>query len=519
LVEDNVENNLCYGAEEGLVDITVSGGVTPYEFTWSNGEKSEDLINVISDTYSVSVKDANGSVQTLQTEVTQPEPLVLEVDSVNNVNCAGDETGYLSVVASGGVAPYSYSWNNGNRDQNLEGAKAGVYLATVTDANGCETTIEAEITEPPTMIATIDAITDIQCYGDSTGAIYVTAQEGVEPYTFEWSNGATTPDITGLKAGSYRLKITQGNGCVTYLDAEVVEPSPFNASVASVTDVNCYGDLDGAIDIDVSGGVEPYNYSWSNGAETQDIASVRADDYSVLITDANGCLITKNTTIEQPPKLRVVIDSVRNVKCCGDTSGAIFISVEGGEGPYEYEWSNGATTQDIENLELGKYTVTVTDARGCTVDALDEQDVDLYEEVVTTGKFTTRDIQFDVAKSTIRPESFRVVNKIATLMKEHPDLAFRIDGHTDADGSAESNLQLSQDRAESIKAALIKFGIAETRLKTKGWGESRPIASNATQEGKQQNRRVEFISLTGTLSGDLVENPDFSLDEEEERED
>lgn len=519
LVEDNVENNLCYGAEEGLIDITVSGGVTPYDFTWSNGEKSEDLINVISDTYSVNVKDANGCVQTLETEVTQPDPLVLEVDSVNNVNCAGDETGYLSVVASGGVAPYSYSWNNGNRDQTLQGARAGIYLATVTDANGCETTIEAEITEPPTMIATIDAITDIQCFGDSTGAVYVTAQEGVEPYTFEWSNGATTPDITGLKAGSYRLKITQGNGCITYLDAEVVEPSPFNASVASVNDVNCYGDLDGAIDIDVTGGVEPYNYSWSNGAESQDIANVRADDYSVLITDANGCLISKNTTIQQPPKLRVVIDSVRNVKCCGDTSGAIFISVEGGEGPYQYEWSNGATTQDIENLELGKYTVTVTDARGCTVDALDEQDVDLYEEVVTTGKFTTRDIQFDVAKSTIRPESFRVVNKIATLMKEHPDLAFRIDGHTDADGSAESNLRLSQDRAESIKAALIKFGIAETRLKTKGWGESRPIASNATQEGKQQNRRVEFISLTGTLSGDLVENPDFSLDEEEDRED
>ena len=99
LVEDNVENNLCYGAEEGLIDITVSGGVTPYDFTWSNGEKSEDLINVISDTYSVNVKDANGCVQTLETEVTQPDPLVLEVDSVNNVNCAGDETGYLSVVA------------------------------------------------------------------------------------------------------------------------------------------------------------------------------------------------------------------------------------------------------------------------------------------------------------------------------------------------------------------------------------------------------------------------------------
>ena len=126
--------------------------------------------------------------------------------------------------------------------------------------------------------------------------------------------------------------------------------------------------------------------------------------------------------------------------------------------------------------------------------------------MVTQGKFTTRDILFDIARANIKSESFTAVNRIATLMKEHPDLTFRIDGHTDSDGTMVSNHNLSEDRAVSIKRALIKFGINENRIFTKGWGESKPIASNTTQAGKAQNRRVEFISLTGTLTGEMIEN-------------
>ena len=383
---------------------------------------------------------------------------------------------------------------------------AGQYDAIITDANGCKTSIKGEIKQPNALINTIDAITNIQCFGENTGSIYVTALEGVEPYTFEWSNGEITEDIRNLTAGSYRLKITQGNGCISYLEAVVEEPPLFESDVVSVTDVKCFGAELGAIDIDVSGGVTPYEYAWSNGETTQDIVNVRADNYSVMVTDANGCLNTINAAIQQPSELEMKIDSVKNVKCCGDNSGAIYISVTGGVAPYDYLWSNGATTQDIENLILGVYTVNITDANGCVISPLSSEKLDLYEQVVTTGKFITRGIEFDVGKSTIKPSSFRIVNKIATLMKEHPDITFRIDGHTDSDGSADLNQKLSESRSESIKSALIKFGISEFRLFTKGWGESRPIASNATAEGRKKNRRVEFVSLTGTLSGEMIGN-------------
>ncbi|GAB4239322.1 MAG: hypothetical protein Tsb0034_15310 [Ekhidna sp.] len=500
---DTVQHNLCKNDRKGLIDITVSGGVTPYEYTWSNGEKSEDLVNVIADSYTVLVKDANGCTQEISAEVLEPQLLTVIIDSVSHVTCFGDETGYLEARAAGGNGPYSFEWSNGSTGPYISDVLAGEYEVIVTDQNGCQSSVNGLIEQPVEFVHHINAITDIQCYGDSTGAIYVTAMEGVPPYTFEWSNGATTRDITNVKAGDYRLKITQGNGCISYLDATIEQPDLFDYEIVSITDVNCYGDTEGAIDIDIIGGVEPYTVAWSNGATTEDLEGVPADNYSAIVTDANGCLLTINATIEQPTKLELVIDSVRNVKCCGDTSGAIFISVSGGNPPYKYEWSNGATTQDITNLALGKYTVTVTDASGCEVTSLEEGQLDLYEQVVTTGKFVTRGIQFDVASAVIKSESFRIVNKIATLMKQHPDLTFRIEGHTDSDGSAEFNLKLSQERARSIKQALIKFGISENRLQTQGWGESKPIASNATQAGKQENRRVEFISLTGNLQGGL----------------
>ena len=503
---DTIQNNLCAFDNKGLIDITVSGGVTPYIYTWSNGSHSEDLLNVISGSYSLQVKDANGCTNSITAIVTEPDVLTVSIDTISHLQCSGDANGFVSLKVQGGQAPYNYIWNNGATTSSLKDIKAGEYQAKVTDKNGCVTNITAMVNQPPVLIKTIDAITDIRCFGDSTGAIYATALEGSGPYKFEWSNGETTDNIKNLKAGTYTLKITESNGCVSTLEATVEQPSLFASKLENITDVNCFGDITGAVDISVLGGVEPYAFSWSNGETSEDIKEVRADNYSVMISDANGCLNTINASVEQPTELTMKIDSVHNVKCCGDKSGAIYISVAGGEAPYKYQWSNGATTQDLENLVLGQYTVNITDARGCTITNLDAEQLNLYEQVVTQGKFTTRDINFDVARATIKPESFRTINKIATLMKEHPDLTFRVDGHTDADGTAESNEKLSEDRAESIKRALIKFGISEKRIYVKGWGESNPIASNLTAEGKAKNRRVEFISLTGTLSGTMIEN-------------
>ena len=512
IAEDTVYSVSCFGDSKGFIDINVKGGVYPYTYKWSNGATSEDVVNVMAGNYQVKVNDANGCEKTFTTSIEQPDQLVVVLDSLQHNECSGRADGRISIHVEGGVAPYDYYWSDGQNTPTLSGLAAGEYRATITDANGCITEFSTEITQPYELVKSIDAITDVRCYGEESGSINVSVMGGVQPYSFEWSNGATTKDIHQVPAGSYSLKITEGNGCVSTLSAEIEEPPSFTASADQVKDVECFGYRTGSIGIDVDGGVQPYRFAWSNGATTQNISSVGADSYAVMITDANGCIKTVNAEVTEPPLLELRIDSTRNVKCCGDNSGAIFISVTGGVEPYNYEWSNGATTQDIENLVLGVYTVNVTDANGCIVSTPDN--MTLYEQVVSKGKFTTRDINFDVAKSTIKPESFTTINRIATFMKEHPGISFRIDGHTDSDGSDAFNQKLSEDRSKAIRSALIKFGIHESRLESKGWGESKPIATNATKEGKALNRRVEFIALTGTLDGTLVENDERALQDE-----
>lgn len=501
---DAVQHVKCHGDAAGLIDIAVQGGVFPYTYSWSNGATSEDLVNVLAGVYVVDVKDANGCAKSLAATIEQPQKLVATAESIEHLKCAGDSTGSITINVSGGVAPYSYLWSDGSSNPQARNLLAGEYRVIVTDSNNCTAIFNAEITQPPALVRSIDAISDIRCYGENTGSITVSVMGGTLPYEFLWSNGATTKDLKGVPAGLYRLTITEGNGCQSELEASIEEPLPFHAAVKHVEHVKCFGEMTGSIEVEVSGGALPYSFSWSNGETTQNIDSLAANSYALMITDGNGCIRTIHAEVTEPPLLTLKIDSVRNVRCCGDNSGAIYITVSGGVPPYEYLWSNGATTEDIENLVLGVYTVVATDANNCVVSTADN--TTLYEQIVSQGMFTTRDINFDVAKSIIKPESFSTINRIASFMKEHPDLSFRIDGHTDSDGSEAFNQKLSEERAEAIKEALIKFGIRENRLITKGWGESKPVVPNTTPENKALNRRVEFIALTGTLDGTLIEN-------------
>ncbi len=501
---DTIYHIMCEGSNTGFIDVNVNGGVSPYSYTWSNGVVSEDLVNAMAGTYTLTVKDANGCTEKLSATINQPGKLIVTLEDIEHLKCAGDATGEINVKVTGGAAPYKYSWSNGETSAQVRNLKAGDYRLMVTDANNCSAVFHASVNEPPALVKSIDAISDIRCNGENSGSIIVSVSEGTLPYKFEWNNGVTTKDLRGASAGNYKLVITEGNGCQTTLEANIEEPTPFHASVTNVAHVRCFGEKTGRIDVAVDGGVLPYKFAWSNGSFAQNIEELGADSYALMVTDANGCIRSVHAEITEPALLTLSIDSVKNVNCCGDNSGAIYITVDGGIKPYKYEWSNGATTEDIENLILGVYTVNVTDANNCVVSTPDN--MTLYEQVVSKGMFTTRDINFDVAKSIIKSESFSTINRIASFMKEYPDISFRIDGHTDSDGSDEFNQKLSEERAQAIKEALIKFGIRENRLAAKGWGESKPVVPNTTAANKALNRRVEFIALTGTIEGTLIEN-------------
>jgi hypothetical protein len=213
-------------------------------------------------------------------------------------------------------------------------------------------------------VLTTTVVTNVNCFGENNGAIDLSVSGGVSPYTYVWTTGALTQDVTGLLAGTYTVTVTDANGCTKTTSATVTEP-PVLALSATVTNVLCNGNNTGAIDLTVTGGSPAYTYVWSNGANVQDPSNLSAGTYTVTVTDTHGCSKTISATVTQPPALSLST-TVTNILCNGSSTGAIDLTVSGGVMPYAYLWTNGATTQDISNLVAGTYTVTVTDANGCT---------------------------------------------------------------------------------------------------------------------------------------------------------
>lgn len=354
-------NATCSGSANGGVDLTVFGGVTPYTFNWSNGATTEDLVGVVAGTYLVTVTDANNCTILRSTTVIQPSSLSL-TSVITNVPCFGG-TGAVDLSVTGGTAPFTYSWNNGDTTQDLTGVPAGIYTVLVTDSNACQTQLTATVLQPP-VLSLAATVNNVTCFGANNGSINLTVNGGVPPYTFNWSNAATSEDLVGIAGNTYFVTATDANGCDVSGTYVVNEPPALTTSIVG-SNVTCYGLANGSADLTVGGGTPPYSYLWSNFQATQDISLIGPGWYYVIVTDANSCTKRDSVLITQPAQI-VVTGVVTNLLCNGAGTGAINLSVTGGVGAYTFNWSNGETTEDIDTLAAGTYTVTVTDATFCT---------------------------------------------------------------------------------------------------------------------------------------------------------
>jgi len=209
----------------------------------------------------------------------------------------------------------------------------------------------------------VDGSSNPNCAGGADGFINLSVSGGKAPYTYAWTNGATTEDISGLSAGIYAITITDARGCKVVLDAQLTDPERINISINS-SDPSC-PEESGSIDISITGGTAPYRYIWNNGATTQDIDNATAGNYQVNVTDALGCSqLSENISINSPNDFNVKLTPI-DVKCYGLTNGEVLLDIDG-SGAYTFAWSNGDTTASISNIGIGTYTVSVTDANGCT---------------------------------------------------------------------------------------------------------------------------------------------------------
>jgi gliding motility-associated-like protein len=355
----------CFGNNTGSIDLTVTGGVAPYVFAWSNQAITEDLNNIPSGVYTVTATDANGCTTTQTVTITQPQAALALSTTQVNVLCFGNSTGSVNLTVTGGTAPYNYLWSNNGTAEDPTGMAAGAYTVTVTDANGCTAQTSVTITQPQAGLALSTTQVNVLCNGNNTGSINLTVTGGTAPYTYAWTNNTTLEDPTGLVAGTYTVTVTDANGCTATTTVTITQPAILTSSFTQVN-VGCFGNNTGSIDLTVNGGVAPYVYAWSNQAITEDLNNIPSGVYTVTATDANGCTTTQTVTITQPQAALALSTTQVNVLCFGNSTGSVNLTVTGGTAPYNYLWSNNGTAEDPTGMAAGAYTVTVTDANGCT---------------------------------------------------------------------------------------------------------------------------------------------------------
>jgi gliding motility-associated-like protein len=361
----------CNGGSDGAIDIIVTGGTPSYTFIWTNGATTEDLTNLPAGIYCVTATDANGCTATVCDTVAEPTPIDI-TKVIGNVSCNGLSDANIDITVTGGTPGpgYSYLWSyNAQTTEDLAGIPAGQYIVTVTDSRNCTDTAIAVVTEPTAVILST-ANTNVNCNGGSNGSVTLTVSGGTSPYTFNWDNGATTQDITGLAAGVYCVTVYDAFQCSATICDTITEPSALSLSTVP-TDVNCFGGNDGAVDLTVTGGTSGYTYLWDNGATTEDINNLIAGTYCITVTDANNCTATICETVNEPATAVTIGIQHTDISCNGGSDGTIDITPSGGTPGYTFNWSNGATTQNLTNLTAGIYCVIVTDANGCNASVCD----------------------------------------------------------------------------------------------------------------------------------------------------
>lgn len=353
----------CNGVCDGQLTASATGGTPGYTYLWSTTATTPGIASLCAGNYSVIVTDANGCKDTTAFTLTQPTALDGTVSQTTAILCNGVCSGVATAAGSGGTGPYTYAWSNGDVGTMADSLCAGVVTVTITDANNCTVTRQTTFTEPPAIVLGLTQTAQILCNGDCTGTVTANASGGTGAITISWPGGGTG---TNLCAGTYVVTATDANACTQTASITLTEPSAINTTIAATTPLACNGDCNGVLAATVNGGTPGYTYLWSTTATTPSISNLCAGNYSVIVTDANNCRDTTTFNLTEPPALTVTINQTAQIQCNSVCIAQLVASGSGGVGPYTYAWPGGVNNDTISNLCAGSYTVTITDANGCT---------------------------------------------------------------------------------------------------------------------------------------------------------
>jgi predicted secreted protein len=355
----------CFGGANGTASVTVSGGTPTYTYSWApSGGTAAFATGLSAGNYTCTITDSKGCKLIQPVTVGSPSALSATITKVD-VSCNGGTNGSATVTASGGVGGYTYSWSpTGGNAATASGLSQGTYTVTIQDGNTCTITASITINQPASLTSSISK-TDVLCNGGTTGTATVVPLGGNGNYTYLWSpSGGTAATATGLAPGNYSCLITDNNGCFVTNSINIVQPVALSATTSQI---NATCSSAGQAGVTVSGGVNPYFYSWSSGQTSAIATGLAEGNHSCTITDANGCTITKNFIITTTNTLTAAT-SQTDVLCNGTNTGSASVVASGAPGPFTYVWApSGGNSDTASNLTAGNYSVTITSGNGCSI--------------------------------------------------------------------------------------------------------------------------------------------------------
>ena len=362
-------NLSCSDSQDGSISVSQTGGTSPFTYAWSNGLTGSTIFNLTAGAYTVTVTDVALCTALETFQINAPLPLTNQI-TTTDVSCFGESNGSVAVNTSGGNSPYEYQWSNGatssGTSSTINNLTAGDYTVTVTDFFDCQIESTVTITEPSSLNIVVTNTQNVSCFEGMDGSLSLAVTGNTGSVSYLWSNGGSTNTISNLSAGTYTVTITDnGTNCTQTISYDITEPTAITATI-SATNVTCHGGSDGEMSVIASGGTGNYTYVWNNDETTATISNLFAGTYTVAVMNGPLCVYTVSGIVSQPSPIIVEVISSTPVSCLGAENGSITLISSNGTAPYDYVWSNGATTEQLSNVGAGIYMVTVTDANDCS---------------------------------------------------------------------------------------------------------------------------------------------------------
>ncbi|MBN2779342.1 MAG: gliding motility-associated C-terminal domain-containing protein, partial [Bacteroidales bacterium] len=350
----------------GSASILVNGGVSPYSYAWSNGNTTTSCNNLAAGEYFITITDANNCQQYQNLSVGLVGNIHTNIHEVQGILCYNSNEAILQGYSNNGTNPLSYLWSNGTNTEYNNHLSPGHYEVTIIDDWGCTGNNSYDIDNVP-QINVVENITSVGCAGDETGAITVQVNGGTPSYLINWSTGTNGLSISGISPGNYSLTVTDANSCTISETYSVGTANPISLDLL-IKNISCYGYRDGSIEVNAIGGTPPFTYSWTyngNNFAGSSASNLSVGEYSITVSDTQGCKIDTVATITQPEEIDYSYFTI-DPSCIGNDDGYIEITVIGGHPPYIYQWGDQtASIEYISGLMQGTYTFTITDSNGC----------------------------------------------------------------------------------------------------------------------------------------------------------